>query len=206
MKLDKMYEKVIEAGEFSFWTDVVLNLNVLVYVVSVLVIILISRGLYVWYVEGSREFAESFSLSSLPIILMAVLVLFVHFEEKSIRKDHLEEWKTGYVAKLFDRLEVEKSEIMFMKVEDSLVDEYRPLKYMVDVNRGSLTDLTLSFNDGGRVVTLTDMFDVRVSLSDGDEPYLEYKHLEKDLGNGIDAGYYDAIVYVPEGYKFADIK
>lgn len=41
-----------------------------------------------------------------------------------------------------------------------------------------------------------------MELSDHAKPYIEYQHLQKDLGSQVKAGLYNVKVYIPESLKY----
>lgn len=119
--------------------------------------------------------------------------------------ERFEKWEKEYVAPFIDELPLQKSEVVFIKIEADL--ELPENVYASNEDRLAVkkTPLTVSFKGNG-VETYTDWVETHMELTDEEKPFIEYKRLEQDLGNGVDAGIYNKKIYLPESYTFTDIK
>ncbi|AJD93275.1 hypothetical protein JMA_39570 (plasmid) [Jeotgalibacillus malaysiensis] len=125
--------------------------------------------------------------------------------QSTISNERFAKWEEEYVIPYLDSLPLEKREVVFLKIETDLElprDVYRYSEESLAIKK---TPLTVSFKGNG-VETYTDWVETHMELTDEEKPYIEFKRLKKDLGNGIDAGLYNEKVYLPESYTFTDIK
>jgi hypothetical protein len=139
----------------------------------------------------------------LPFALLCGYLVNQDMEEES---SLVTKWKQEVAMSFIQSLPTEKHEVVFIKIEPQLSHNVQSslLRYTYSVPV-KLTPLTISFKGNG-IETYTDWYEAHMELTKEQQPYVTYKKLDRDLGNGIQAGMFDVKVYLPESYKFTDIK
>ena len=197
------YEDVIRAGDSNlevllFWpVNMLIILGMVAF--SIFFIAFLIDALRDWKKflrDGGLRGLIGFGIGLVVSISLGFLVVG--------EEDRVAEWRSEDVAKFMDELPIERSEVVDMRMDDLFWGTYNEIQYLEDVDRQDFVKLKLSINVDDRMVQISDRFDTRLTLDSGSVPYLEYKNVEKDLGNGVYAGYYDAVLYVPKDYKFKD--
>lgn len=141
------------------------------------------------------------------LFLISVTVVFAYMGVvNSERVDaEVDDWKRTDVVELFDKLPTSRGEVVYLKLDPELAVSDDRLGNVKDTIE--LTPLVISYkDDDGKVFTITEWVDAKMALSDSEDAYIEYKKLEKNLGNDVNAGVYDIVVYLPKDYKFTEIK
>lgn len=201
----KEYDRVVEAGKidmFSWSLDVFTMTWLIALLVFVVLIVLTCYVSSVTYVNSFVEVVHFVSLSFCAVFLF-VYPMYVNTE----RVDQaIEEWKVNDVDPLFEKLPLQKSEIVYVKIDPEISNELRGGLYWHATNTEKLTPLVVSFKTKDGVETLTNWFNTKMELTDEEKPYIEYKRLHKHLGNDIKSGIYEARIYLPKDYTFTDIK
>lgn len=200
---DKMYEKVIESGNFENIEMVYSDYSWLFFVTVGLLVCLVFYSVYVLFADEEEKL---FLLIPLGFILFLGCVMHVTYVNSEKVDVAVTEWKNTHVVELFEQLPVEKSEVVYIKIDTAISNELRGGRYWIETDTKKLTPLVVSFKSDEGIETVTDWFSTKMVLTDEDRPYIEYKRLVKDLGNDVNAGVYDAVVYLPEDYTFTDIK
>lgn len=136
------------------------------------------------------------------IFISGGIVLFGAMESFEKTEENVEAWKKDTVKPYINSLPVEKREAVYIKIDPEI--ERKPGAYTSE-NKNKRTPLTVTFKDKG-LTTQTNWMDAHMELTKEEEPYVTYQYLEGSLGNGVDKGYYNLKVYLPENYKFTDIK
>ncbi|MFF2532334.1 hypothetical protein ACFVS2_25830 [Brevibacillus sp. NPDC058079] len=130
--------------------------------------------------------------------------LYQDWTSKNTYGEQVEKWKNEVVAPYIETLPKEKREIVYIKIESELSSKTNRL-YTYSSPEIKLTPLTVSFKEG-RITTLTNWYDASMELTKEEKAYVEFQKVPKDLGHGMDAGYYNLSVHLPETYTFTEIK
>jgi|GEM_PF-5536384 len=153
---------------------------------------------------GLKGLEDGVSTGFMGIVL--ILMIAATYNEVTVDKPQedkkIEEWKQQYAIPYIQSLAPEKREIVYVKI-DTEIDTRKPL--YTYPNPIFLTPLTVSFKANG-IETYTNWYEARMELTNEEKPYIEFKRVTSDLGHGVTAGLYDVKVYLPESYKFTDIK
>lgn len=200
---DKMYEKVIEAGKFSEFEYMWSDYHWLFYLSIVLAVLVVVGSVYS-IVVGAPE--NLILLLPFGLLIFGANVGYMSVVYSDKLASDVENWKKTHVSDLFEQLPVEKSEVVYIKIDPEISNEFRGERYWISPDTKKLTPLVVSFKSEDGIETVTDWFSTKMVLTDEERPYIEYKRLVKDLGNDVNAGVYDAVVYLPEDYTFTDIK
>ncbi|WPS85616.1 hypothetical protein SMD22_00725 (plasmid) [Brevibacillus halotolerans] len=156
-------------------------------------------------------YCEGFLPLGFLALISGIFLLFGNeiIEIKQAREkysENVERWKREFVTPYIDSLPKEKKEIVFIKIESELSSDTvsnRWYTYMSEVKR---TPLTVSFKENNSITTLTDWYDASMELTNEKEAFVEYQKVPVNLGHGMDAGYYNLNVHLPDSYKFIEIK
>lgn len=143
----------------------------------------------------------------IPAILLWLLLhgIYSWGVSASIESERLEEWKQNIAIPYIETLEVEKHEIVYVKIDPELSSKTTGGLFYTYSTPMYLTPLTVSFKSDG-IETITDWHETRMELTNEDEPYIEFIRLKQDLGKNVKKGLYNKKVYLPESYKFTEIK
>lgn len=148
----------------------------------------------------------SSDIGSGMIMLWLMIHLFFTAVMMDIREDErLEEWKKNIAIPYIETLEVEKYEIVYIKIDPELSSKTTGGLFYTYSTPMYLTPLTVSFKSDG-IETITDWHETRMELTNEDEPYIEFIRLKQDLGKNVKKGLYNKKVFLPESYKFTEIK
>ncbi|WCF11602.1 hypothetical protein NDS46_30110 (plasmid) [Paenibacillus thiaminolyticus] len=147
-------------------------------------------------------------LAAVIIFILNVLSSLVAQEKDYHRM--INDWREKVATPFIESLPVEKKEIVFIKIEPELSPNVKGSSFLgtgyTYTTQIEKTPLTVSYKDKG-VVTKTDWYEAYMELTaDEDSPFIEFQRVEKDLGHGIKAGIYNSRIFLPESYKFTDIK
>jgi hypothetical protein len=202
--------QVIQAGHIGFFH----NYGFIPWYLGVIPVLLIILGIilynvlpthkeYSWmdggYVDTSPFIVRFLSWAGGIGLLLYFVVGNVAGAEASV-----DQWKNDVAYPYIHSLPDEKAEIVYVKIDPEIKTEIRGRLYIYSTS-SMLTPLTISFKANG-VETYTNWFDTSMSLTDHDRPYITFKRLRYNLGNGVEAGMYQPMIYLPETYKFTDIK
>jgi hypothetical protein len=167
-------------------------------------------GMFSIFIGGTISFFyEKEGLSKFIFFLMlpfALLCGYLVNQDMEEESSLVTKWKQEVAMSFIQSLPTEKHEVVFIKIEPQLSHNVQSslLRYTYSVPV-KLTPLTISFKGNG-IETYTDWYEAHMELTKEQQPYVTYKKLDRDLGNGIQAGMFDVKVYLPESYKFTDIK
>jgi hypothetical protein len=168
-------------------------------------------GLFIYWVCSVilETYASTRRLSILITFSLVVVLggyIMVSLVQYNMHLAKIETWKTEVAYPYIEALELKKSEIVYIKISPQI--EYTTIAWRGRyISSDKLQPLTLSYKATEESLrTMTDWYDASMSLSDSELPYVEYRHLNRDLPNGISAGDYYPKVYLPKHYKFTDIK
>ena len=121
-----------------------------------------------------------------------------------------DKWKNQYVIPFYNSIPTEKHEIVFVKIDPEIKTSIYGGSFlgagMVTTSTEKLTPLIVSYKDDGAVNTYTSWIDSKMTLTKETNPYIEFKRVPKDIDNEYKAGIYEVKVFLPEDYKFTDIK
>lgn len=120
----------------------------------------------------------------------------------------IEKWKKDVAYPYIQSLPEQQGEIIYIKIEPQI--QYTGLLSIGwgyrAITREMLQPLTISYKKDKGIVTQTSWYNADMSLTSNVSPYVKYQVLPRDLGNGVNAGIYYPTVYLPNNYKFTDIK
>jgi hypothetical protein len=142
------------------------------------------------------------SILAIPVVFMMMGSNFTEFNKPK--------WENEYVKPYYNSIEKQKHEIVFVKIDPEISNiTSGDLVFgtgSISTDTKKLTPLVVSYKDEGKVITYSNWLDTQMVLTDQDSPYIEFKRVPRDLGHDYNAGIYEVKVYLPEGYKFTDIK
>jgi hypothetical protein len=124
---------------------------------------------------------------------------------EKIYEQNVEQWKQKAVNTYISSLPKEKKEIVFIKIESELTSMVAGNIWYTDSSEEKKTPLTVSFKED-KITTLTNWFDASMEITDKSDAYVEYQRVPINLGHGLEAGYYNLSVHLPNTYKFVEIK
>lgn len=189
-------QQVIEAGRINVDTSIFSESIWWWIVIGGL--LLLSMLFYKWEVDGT-------GFIGLAVIVFILLCIVNEGNDEEKKQQLIEQWKQQYAYPYINSLPTQKKEIVYIKIDPELgydVQSNEWYTYSVPVK---LTPLTISFKGNG-IETYTNWYESHMELTKEQKPYAEYKKLDVDLGNGVNAGMYNTKVYLPESYSFTDIK
>ncbi|MFF2531436.1 hypothetical protein ACFVS2_21250 [Brevibacillus sp. NPDC058079] len=112
----------------------------------------------------------------------------------------INEWRQTVAKPYIESLPIERTAITFFNVNPNLIDKR---------NRGTIgetrytreskeirTPLVVIYADEGKLETITYWIETAMELPKN-EGYIEFQTVPKDLGHGVNAGIYNARVYLP---------
>ncbi|MES1045568.1 hypothetical protein FOA22_13955 [Heyndrickxia oleronia] len=118
-------------------------------------------------------------------------------------------WRNDIVNPFIESLPIEKKEIIYIKIDTELSHEIEGESiWGIGYTKSTpveRTPLTVSFKDQG-IVTKTNWFETHMELTEEEKPFIEFQRLKRNLGYGVNAGYYNVKVYLPRSYQFTEIK
>ncbi|MCA1066156.1 hypothetical protein QTG56_25180 (plasmid) [Rossellomorea sp. AcN35-11] len=202
-------EEVIELGQFSFWEVVTASPKTLIILILLLPLLYLIYAVY----EGISEY-KKYSFVDSNDIINHILIFLMIFVAGSVvfslqffeTREHLVEiWKSEIAYPYIESLDEQKSEIVYLKFDPEIETSTQGM-WSLDKTNEQLTPMTIAYKDNTDVKNLTQWMDTSMILTDEEDPFVSYVVLEKDLGNGVDMGIYLPEVYLPEDYKFTDIK
>lgn len=200
-------EKVIELGRINYDTSI---FDFPRYWILWTLIILVSIIFVHAFAQRIRKDDENYSNGmgasfSIGVILALVLLCSNGLSDWSIEQDKIKEWKSNVAIPYIASLKEEKAEVVFIKIDTALSHSVQGNLWITYSKEIKLTPLTVSFKGNG-IETYTDWYEANMNLTSEEKPYILYKRLESDLGHDIKAGLYDKKVYLPDSYKFSEIK
>lgn len=168
---------------------------------------LIVLGLLIGVIIGIWANDDKMTSNMLGSFCVAVVITMFHLFiiNDTKKEESIERWKSEVALPYITNLEIKKSEVLYLKIDPELSHSVNGSLFYTYSTPIQLTPLAISFKDNG-VPTITQWVETRMELTDEELPYIEYQKLEQDLGHGINAGYYNIKLYLPESYKFTDIK
>lgn len=192
-------EQVIQAGE-----KFQIPMNIPPIYIAGAVTLLIMAFVFFWcsiYQFEAILFAMMFGAGAWGIFVLGQGHILGKEDPEYIKS--LNTWKTEYVQPYLKTLPTEKKEIIYVKMDTSLLLKESAIVYLNILER---TPLVVSYKDDNEVITKKDWFSLHMDLGKEGNPYITYQTVPKDLGHGLDAGIYNANVYLPESYSFMEIK
>lgn len=189
--------QVIDAGKFGFWQCV----SITQWYWWAIVITIAAIGIW-WFIASYDDWLGP-DFGSFIMTVVGIGLLFATFYAG---KDTLvEKWKNDYAYPYIYSLPEEKYEVVYVKIDPEIKTDVRGGMFYIYSTSTMLTPLTVSFKGNG-IETYTQWYDASMSLTDSERPYITFKRLTQDLGNDVKAGMYQPKVFLPESYKFTDIK
>lgn len=192
-------EKVIELGNIEYNTPV---FSMDYWVWWLIIALLVGLQIVFWMFTSEETGGSLLGIGFLVFLLLLAVNTFDDDYQKSLL---IEDWKKEVALPYISTLHEYNKEIVYLKIDPELsysVSSYPIYTYSKEIQR---TPLTVSFKDKG-IVTVTNWFETRMELTNDTKPYVTYKQLDVNLGHDINKGMYDVKVYLPESYKFTDIK
>lgn len=119
--------------------------------------------------------------------------------------DRVAKWEENVAKPYINDLPVQKKEIVYIKIDPELSHSTQGNLFYTYSKEIQRTPLTISFKGNG-VETMTNWYETHMELTDEEKPYVEYQKLSQSLGDGFEKGLYNVKIYLPESYKFTDIK
>ncbi|WP_310877017.1 hypothetical protein [Priestia megaterium] len=178
----------------------------------ILALVALGAGLIIWGAKaffGEKRAIGGFILIFIAFCMFLLVGYASNIKEDEIYDKEIKEWKENYAKPYIESIHKEKKEIVYIKIDSELSHDTKGTyswgtgyTYSKAVK---LTPLTISFKGNG-LETETNWYSTHMNLTSEEKPYLEYNYLKQDLGHGIKKGRYNKEIYLPDTYKFTDIK
>ncbi|WP_442637861.1 hypothetical protein [Rossellomorea marisflavi] len=127
------------------------------------------------------------------------------FSDSNIKDNQVAKWNKEVATPYIESLPVEKRNVVYIKIDPELTSETEGSFYYTTSKTVERTPLTFSFKENG-LTTLTNWYETHMELTDEEKPYVTYQYVPKKLGEGVEKGFYNVKLYLPENYEFTDIK
>lgn len=181
--------------------------------ISLLIVgtIIVGIFLIVWGENIYSIFVPILGVISIAIgvIVFIAAIAISYTEEEEIYQAEIDKWKEEVAYPFINSLETEKKRVVHIEIDAELSHEVSGQSVWGNGYTRSVavekTPLTVSFQDKG-IITRTNWFETTMELTKEVEPFVEFQRLTKDLGHGINADFYNLKVFLPETYKFTEIK
>lgn len=200
-KVNDEFMKIQDQG----FDDVILGVFLILSLVLALVII----GIIIYQiVVDYAEFYEVFNTILIGFLVWVIgLLVCVILTVIEVDSPKVKDWTKNYAEKYIKGLPDERHEIVYLKI----TTEEQSDKGSEDSHNVKTTDTkyVVTYKDGKELKTKVIKAKANMSLGSTEKPYIKYKHLKENLGEGNDMyekGYYNVKIYLPEDYKFDTIK
>ncbi|ALS09900.1 hypothetical protein ABE82_26130 (plasmid) [Paenibacillus peoriae] len=199
--------KVIQQGDipklFNGW------FTLPTFIIFIVIFVLIVITFLFLIITGVCD-SDEISLPTVMVVLVLLCAgLITHDNQKDEYNNKISEWRSTYAKPYIESLPKEKKEIVFIKIDPELGAQVSINKFWLSgytkVSSEERTPVTVSFKDNG-IKTRTDWYETHMELTKEEKPFIEFQRLTKNLGNKVNAGLYNVKIYIPESYKFNDIK
>jgi hypothetical protein len=197
-------DQVIELGRIDYGTTIFAWRY---WIYWTLILIFLTIEIFIWKWSFSNyEVKENRGGGLLACAIIFLLLVIVNSIHDSNKEDKLiDKWKEEIAYPFIAQLPEDKKEIIYIKIDPELSHSVQGGFFYTYSNEVQRTPLTVSFKANG-VETHTDWYETHMELTNEQQPHIIFKRLEKNLGHGISKGLYDTRVYLPDTYKFTDIK
>lgn len=197
-------DQVIEIGNINYETSIFAWRY---WICWIIVLVLILGEVGVWIGEHNEEKLFSNKLKNFGLAVVVIIFLYFvnEFSDYTERNKLIDEWKYNVAMPYISQLNEYKKDIIYIKIDPELSHSTSGSFLYTYSNEIHRTPLVVSFKNDG-ITTITNWFETSMELTDGQTPYITYKWLDVDLGNGINKGMYDIKIHLPDSYKFTEIK
>lgn len=141
---------------------------------------------------------RGWSLAVLALLLLGAGVLKLDESLRATREALIERWRMETAYPYIAALPDETRTITAIRLKPSSVPTDQTL-YPTGAEERQLAPLEVVFEEGGEPITLSAWLEV-ASFADARSPYILFKRLDRDLGNGVEAGIYYPRVILPAKY------
>jgi hypothetical protein len=203
-------EKIIEIGQFGFREIVSAMPTFAVAAIIAIPLLYLAFAIY----DLLTDYKKWSFVDGEDVIKHVGMILFIvfgitlanYFEYEETKAELVKEWKEDYVDPYLTELDKQKSEIVYIKFDPEIETSIQGGWLFMDSTNQYLTPMTIAYKDNSTVKNLTQWMNTSMTLTPEEEPYVSYVILDQDLGNGVYEGIYNPEVFVPEDYKFTEIK
>jgi hypothetical protein len=200
-------EKVIELGNQIKAPELKLFIfDMPVLVVFGIIVILIAIAASTHGITSHFAFLAAIFLALGGSIYHLVSTPLNYTEQVKEHLQELEEWKTETADPFIESLPNKTQELAYVKIspDSANTDFYHTDSNTKDTKR---VRLTVAYTDTeGNLVTKTGWIEAKMTLDEKAKPYMDYKQLDKSLGNELSKGLYNAKIYLPKNFTFTEIK
>ncbi|WP_102273715.1 hypothetical protein [Cytobacillus massiliigabonensis] len=150
-------------------------------------------------------------LLSISIILFLTITGMtlkeINEEKKAVFTDQVNEWRSEVAQEYIETLPSSTKELEEVTIKSEMLNKYTrnwwQIKY-TDYGNEIINPAEISFDEDNEAVTKEGMFEVVIDLENDEQSYMEYQYLTEDLGHGVNEGYYNIVIHVPEDFTFEE--
>lgn len=143
------------------------------------------------------------------IISVVIFTLVLGLFAEEVPNQELLNWKEDARTYVSESPE-ERHEIVYIKLDPETSTNVKGSFFLgagrVYSEVKSSTPMTVAYKTDNDVKVKTFWAYTSMELSEEDKPFLTYQNLSKDLGHGINSGWYNPKVHLPADYEFDNIK
>lgn len=150
-----------------------------------------------WLSEMWMIFLECMSILAVIVACVSPLAIAGIKQQSAI-----DNWTNNVAYPYIESLPIQHHPIVYLKVEVTT----QVIGNRYDISSWDATHILAFYRNGDTVQKEDIMADLTMQLSNTSQPYITYRDLPIDLGNGVNSGIYDAIVHLPKDYNFEGVK
>jgi hypothetical protein len=202
---DKMFvNEVIHAGQFGFWESIAgvmsdhnsrliwaIHISIVVGFIAAVIVDTLYRKKIKWI----------FPIITIPIVFIIIASFNIqayHANQPSIL---VNEWKENYVIPFIDSLTEQKREVIEINILDKNTETVGIQNRSFSVSEEELILVDILYIDQKKEAKKERLYTIiNFDLNEKDHPFMTYKWVEKNLGNGLDAGIYHPVIHLPKNY------
>ncbi|MBM7598247.1 hypothetical protein JOC34_000604 [Virgibacillus halotolerans] len=144
------------------------------------------------------------------LVLMAIIMFIIAFLGTKVETNpEYTKWEED-ALNYIENLPQEKYEVVYIKLDPESTTDVRGTFFLFSGSIHSKieksTPVTIAYKVDDEIRYETFWTKTNMKLSKDDKPYVTFKNLPKNLGHGIDKGWYNPTVHLPSDYEFIDIK
>lgn len=187
-------EQVIKAGEKIVEGEIPSYFQSIYFFGFIGVVVLLVIALIVYRIMFDLLFMP-FAFVTLVALFLSMVFSFTSgdFHEPFMTYNkEVEEWKKEVVEPYIESLPTKERELTTVILDTA------------KFNGTTYTDqlpLIISYKENGKTVTTSGVYDIEERLEEGENPYLEYRRLNDELGHDVNPGSYNIKIVLPKNFK-----
>lgn len=187
--------------KLSLWGNIPVWSWIVIAIISIVVLFKVFDSI------GWGEYFEAAAITIFYLIVSFIVIALAFTKEES--NPEYDQWMSDSY-KFIESLSVESYEIVYIKIDPEMTSKSSGVFFL---GSGSIytqiekaTPVSIAYKVEDEVLIKTFWANTNMILSEDDKPYVSFQNLTKDLGHGIEAGWYNPIVHLPRNFEFNDIK